>query len=96
MLDALLNLPEFIGRFVLIALVSVVNLLIFSIGGWIQLLMLALPSMPAPPAAPVADWIGWLNWLIPVGPMVAALGVFVALWLAFLVVRIPLKWVKAL
>lgn len=96
MIDALLNLPELIGRFFMIALVGVINLLVVSIGGWIQLLSLGLPDMPAPPTAPVADWIGWLNWLFPIGPMIAALGVFVALWATFLLVRIPLRWVKAL
>ncbi len=96
MLDTLLHLPELIGRFVLIALVGIANLVILAIGGWVQLLMLLLPGMPAAPTVPVASWVGWLNWLFPIAPMVGALGVFVALWVTFLVVRIPLKWAKAL
>jgi len=96
MLDALLNLGQTIANGLLWALVTVLNLLIEAVGALISVLLLALPSMPDAPDAPVAEWMGWLNWLAPVAPMVAALSVFVGLWLAFLVIRIPLKWVKAL
>jgi hypothetical protein len=95
-LGALLTPVRAFGQLVLWGLVSFANLLIEAIGTAIGAFMSLLPSMPAPPSVPVADWLGWLNWLFPIGPMVAALAVFVAVWIAFLLIRIPLKWVKAL
>ena len=96
MLDALFGLPELIGHYFLFGLITVLNLLIAAVGVLIAVLLALLPSMPASPQVAAAQWIGWLNWLIPVAPMVGALLVFVGLWVVFLVVRIPLKWVKAL
>jgi len=96
MLSLLGGLAHAIGQFVLNALIDAINVLIIAVGALVGLLLSALPDMPSAPTAPASPWIGWLNWLIPVAPMVAALSLFVGLWVAFLVIRIPLKWVKAL
>lgn len=85
-----------VGEFVLWALMSAVNLIIAAVGLLLEALLLLLPLMPATPTAPVTEWVGWLNWLFPVGELLAGLAVCVGLWLVFIVVRIPLKWVKAL
>lgn len=84
------------GQLVLWALVSVINLLIEAIGVALGAFLSLLPVMPAAPTAPVASWVGWLNWLFPIAPLLAGLTVCVGLWLVFLVVRIPLRWLKAL
>ena len=68
----MLTLLQSFAQLVAYALIQVINLLIFAIGGLLQLLFLALPNMPAPPTAPVADWIGWLNWAFPIAGLVAA------------------------
>lgn len=85
-----------VGEFVLWAIISALNLVIAAVGALIEVLLSLLPLMPATPSAPVTAWVGWLNWLFPVGELLAMLAVCVGLWLVFLVVRIPLKWVKAL
>lgn len=92
----MLTLLQSFSQLVAYALIQVVNLLIFAIGGLLQLLFLALPSMPAPPTQPVTDWIGWLNWAFPIAGLVACFSAAVLLWVAYLAIRVPLRWVKAL
>lgn len=77
-------------------LVTVLNLLVFSIGGLAQLVVLLLPDMPSAPSPPSGGITGALNWLVPIGPLVGGLAVFVILWGSFMVLKIALKWVKAL
>lgn len=85
-----------VGQLLLWALVSCINLLIAAVGAALSAFLSLLPLMPPAPDAPIASWVGWLNWIFPIGPLIAGLGVCVGLWLVFLVVRIPLRWLKAL
>ncbi|MBJ7330725.1 MAG: hypothetical protein JHC95_12570 [Solirubrobacteraceae bacterium] len=85
-----------LGELVLWAIVSAINVLIAACGLALGAFLSLLPAMPTPPAAPVAEWVGWMNWLFPVAPLLAGLTVCVGLWLVYLVVRIPLRWLKAL
>jgi uncharacterized membrane protein len=99
MLDWLKGIWEAVtaaGQLVLWALVSFVNLLISAIGAAIGAFFSLLPGMPAEPSGPGEGVLGWLVWIIPVGPLVAGLATFVGIWLIFLAVRIPLRWLKVL
>ena len=77
-------------------LVLIANVLVLTIGTVIAALLSLLPTMPDPPEAPGGGVVGLLNWVFPVGPLVATCAGLTALWLAFLVIRIGLRWVKAL
>lgn len=85
-----------IGHLVLWALVSAINLLIEAIGAFISLLVLLLPEMPTPPNPPSSGILQWLAWLFPLGGLVTGLLVWVGIWLAYLVIRIPLRWMRVL
>jgi hypothetical protein len=96
LLGWILDAIKGIGSLVLVALVDVVNAVILAVGTLISVLFSLLPSLPSPPTVPVADWVGWLNWFFPVAEMIAALTAFVVIWTSFLVIRMALRWVKAL
>jgi hypothetical protein len=84
-----------IGSMLHDALVTVVNALIVAVAAVINAAMSILPSLPTPPDVS-GPWMGWLNWIVPVGPLLAGLSAFVAIWVSFLVLRIALKWARAL
>lgn len=96
MLDAIFNLPEAIGRWVLNAIIDAINLLIVAVGALIGVLMALLPDMPDAPEPPDEGILATLAYFYPVGAVVAALALFVAAYVALLVIRIALRWVKAL
>lgn len=79
-----------------VGLVVVINLLVVAIGAFLAGLLGLLPDMPATPTAPVAEWVGWLNWFFPVAELVTGLLVWVGVWGLYLIVRIPLRWMRAL
>lgn len=83
-----------IGKLVLWGLVTFANLVIAAIGTLIATVLGLLPSMPAVPAPP--DVVGYINWLFPIGDVVLVFASFVTLWIAFLAIRIVMRWVKAL
>jgi hypothetical protein len=79
----------------LASLENLLNIVIAAIGTTINALLSLVPSLPDPPVIPTGDWIGWLNWLFPVGACVdSALGSLL-MFLAYLALRIALRWVKA-
>ncbi len=96
LLGSLLNVVVDFGLLVLTAIVTSINLLVAAIGVFIAAVVALMPSLPSPPSLPSASWIGWLNWFVPVGPMLAGFATFVSLWVALMVIRIPLRWAKAL
>jgi hypothetical protein len=81
---------------VLWALVTATNLLIAAVGSLASVTLGLLPTMPAAPTPPPGSVLSVVNYFLPLGGLVAGLAVFVSVWLAFLVIRIPLKWIKAL
>jgi hypothetical protein len=91
-LDVLLRL----GLIIDAALVGFVNLVLVAVGAALATFLMLLPAMPDAPADPLADWVGWLNWIYPVAALVSGLLVWVAIWATYLLVRIPLRWLRAL
>jgi hypothetical protein len=85
-----------IGAMVLNALIMVINLLIAAVGALAGLVVALLPGMPDPPAQPPSDILNAVNWLFPLGPILAGCIVIGALWTTYLVIRVALRWVKAL
>jgi len=77
-------------------LVTWLNLFIEAVAAALSVFIALLPDMPEPPEAPAAEWVGWLNWVLPVSELVSGLLVFVGLWAVYLLVRIPLRWLRAL
>lgn len=55
-----------------------------------------LPSMPDAPAAPTSGVLELANWVFPIGAFLASAAGLLILWTGFLVVRVILRWVKAL
>jgi hypothetical protein len=102
-LDPIIDALEWVGgliqkiaTYVLWALVTALNLLIAALGAFIGFVWNLLPDMPTPPGAPSSPVLEVVNYVLPVGGLVAGLLVFVALWLAYLLIRVPLKWAKVL
>jgi hypothetical protein len=93
-LGGIFEVVKAFGQLVLWGLVSFVNVLILAIGTAIQGLVAMLPAMPDAPDAPSAGILGWVLWIIPLGPLVAGFMVFVTVWVSWLVIRIPLRWLK--
>lgn len=96
MLNLLGGLAESIGKFVLNAIIDAINLLIVAVGALIGVLFAVLPNMPAAPGPPESGWLETFSYFVPVGAIVALLALFLAAYTALLVIRIALRWVKAL
>lgn len=96
LLSKLWSVISHLGDWFLWALVSAVNLLIAAVGTLIAFVLGLLPSLPTPPTVPSGSWLAWLCWFMPVGSLVAGFGLMVTAWIAFLLIRIALKWAKAL
>jgi hypothetical protein len=92
----MLDLAEAVGRWLMWALVKVVNLLIAAVGELIAFVLGLMPSMPDVPTAPNAQALGWLAWGVPVAGIVAAFFTFVGLYVLLLVIRIAARWAKAM
>lgn len=77
---------------VLWALVEAVNALVLAVASLIFLVVSAMPPMPADPDPLDSTVLSFVNWFYPVGGLVGILAGFVALWAAWLLIRIPLRW----
>lgn len=75
---------------------ALVNLVIKGLGAFIALVLLLLPGLPAPPQPPDSDLLAAVNWVFPVGAFLAAGAAFIAMYAAFIVIRIAVRWVKAI
>lgn len=93
----MLGIAKAIGAFVLNALITMINLLIVAVGAFINAVVSLLPDMPASGGGTFGgSWMGWLNYYVPVAELVAGLVIWVGIWGLFLLIRIPLRWAKAL
>lgn len=63
----------------------------------VQAFISLLPDMPDPPEIPpmFADALKYLNWAAPVGFILTTFAGLMALWGAWLLLSIPLRWGKA-
>lgn len=89
MITLLLDLVEIfqnIPLYLEYAFVSLINLVILAIEGWIDLAILGLPGLP-PNGAP--ELISEINWFFPVGSVIAILAPFTTAYIAWLAV----KWI---
>src|SRR4051794_16087615 len=84
------------GQLVLWGLVSGVNLLVAAIGGFIAAVISLFPQLPDAPSAPASGILQWENYFIPLGGLLALFTTFLTCWVAFLGIRVALKWAKAL
>lgn len=96
MIDAILHLPERIGRWIIVGLVNLLNTIIEAIGALIALLFALLPSLPDVPENPVPEATGYIAYFIPATAILAFAALLIAAYTAILVIRIALRWVKAL
>jgi uncharacterized protein involved in cysteine biosynthesis len=94
-IDTLANMAKFIGHWVLWALISMVNALVAAVGFFINAVVSLLPTMPSGNSGVAGSWLGWLNYYMPIAELVTGLLVWIAVWTLFLVIRIPLRWAKA-
>lgn len=85
-----------IGQLVLWALVTVVNLVVDAIGAFIAAVISLFPQLPAAPGPPDSGILQWVNYFLPLGGMLALFAVFLGCWVAFLGIRVALRWAKAL
>lgn len=76
-------------------LVEMLNGIIVAIAALATLLLSLLPGFPDPPEAP-GGVMGALLWVVPIGPILAFFGLMVTAWVAFLAIKVGLRWVKAL
>jgi uncharacterized membrane protein YdjX (TVP38/TMEM64 family) len=76
-------------------LVETVNLLIAAIAALAVALLSLLPGFPDPPGAP-GGVMGALLWVVPLGPILAFFSLMMGCWIAFLAIKVGLRWVKAL
>src|SRR3954471_16969462 len=84
------------GQLVLWAVETAINAVIAAFAAAAGAVLSLLPSLPDPPGPPSSGVLQWVAYIYPMGAMLAAVATFLALWVGFLIVRIPLKWVKAL
>ncbi len=94
-IDTLANMAKFIGHWVLWALITMINTLVSAVGAFIAGVVSLLPSMPSGSSSVGGSWLGWLNYYMPIAELVTGLLVWIGVWMLFLVIRIPLRWAKA-
>jgi hypothetical protein len=92
LLHGILDIPFLVADF----LVDAFNLIIAGIAALAALVLGLLPSFPDAPDPPDSGVLGWLAWIAPIGTIVAGFALFVTCWIGFLVIRVALRWVKAL
>jgi hypothetical protein len=96
LLQKILCAIEALGVKFLNGLITVVNLVIDGVGLFAGAIVGLLPVMPDPPAKPDNAILNAVTWLFPVGGIVAGCIVLLGLWTGYLVIRVALRWVKAL
>jgi hypothetical protein len=90
--NAIRSVPFLIADF----LIQAFNLVIIGFAVMAAALWSLLPSFPSAPAPPSGGVAGALAWIAPIGTIVTGFSLLVSCWIAFSVIKVALKWVKAL
>lgn len=97
MIQLLQHIVNFFVCWVETAIVTVLNLFIAGLAGIVGAAVAIMPSMPSVPSTP--SWLATgadnVAYFFPVSFLVTTMGVVAAIWLVWIVVRIPLAWAKA-
>jgi hypothetical protein len=88
LLDSIAN----IGLWIVYAIETAVNAITTSIAAVFAAVIAILPSMPSVPTFTGSPWLGWLNWVYPVGSVLSAAAVLLALYVTVLALRQVLRW----
>lgn len=96
-LGQILCILQGIANMFLWAIVTALNAIILAVSVAIAYAVSFLPAMPDDVewTGVVADVFGYANWVFPVGYIVTALGIILALWIVWAVFSILLRWGKA-
>ncbi len=77
-------------------MVAFVNWLISQAGTIISAILSLLPQSPFTYDALFdQSWLGAMNWLFPISEAIAILQLYVVAVIAYYVIRIPMRWLKA-
>ena len=78
-------------------IITIINTLIAKVGAVITLLFALLPDSPFIYVMNLeSDWIGYINYFLPMAPMVAHIELFLVAVAIYYVIRIALRWAKAI
>jgi hypothetical protein len=80
------------------AVIFVVNLILIALGAIVQAVVLILPPMPDLPGmpGPVQSVIAFASYIFPLSFIFSLLALCGEIWLAWLMLAIPLRWAKAI
>jgi len=97
MLDLLQGLLDHFLNWIKEGIIFCINLVIQSIGDLIAYMVSLLPNMPTLPTLPhdFDTWLGYGAYWFPVSFLFTLGAALLAIWLAWMVIAIPLRWAKA-
>jgi len=96
-LQSILCFVSEIPALILVGIITALNAVVWSIGLGITAAALLLPGMPTASTSFMPNSVlQTANWFFPIGAVVDGLGIVLALWVAYLVVKIVLSWLKVL
>jgi len=97
-LGQILCILQSIANAFLWAIVTAINGIILAVGAALAYAISFLPDMPDDVewTGVVTDVFGYANWVFPVGYIVTALGILLALWAIWAIFSILLRWGKAI
>ena len=77
-------------------IIPIVNGFLKSVGVVMAAVLSLLPQSPFNYTANFdTGMMGWLNWLMPVGGILTHLAAYLLAVTAYYVIKIPLRWIKA-
>lgn len=78
--------------------ITVINLLVSSLGFVLDGLFALLPNSPfkAVLDSGISVYLGWFNWIVPVSEILAVCQAWLVSISSFYVVQIGLRWLKAI
>jgi len=97
MISLLQRIVDWFVCWVLTGIIMAVNYVILGLGALLEGLLALLPPMPDLPSVPseVSTAFAYGKYWFPVDFFITLLAIFVALWLAWFIIAIPLRWAKA-